>query len=69
MGWELENQVPFDFFFGIFYILQVATTQKLQRFTVNGCVVICGVTAVLSFNVSKYCTNCLIWVPRFAEVA
>ena len=34
-------------FFGIFYILQVATTQKLQRFTVNGCVVICGVTAVL----------------------
>ena len=33
-------------FFRIFYILQVATTQKLQRFTVNGCVVICGVTAV-----------------------
>ena len=33
-------------FFGIFYIFQVATTQKLQRFTVNGCVVICGVTAV-----------------------
>ena len=35
-------------FFGIFYILQVATTQKLQHFTVNGCVVICGVTAVLT---------------------
>ena len=33
-------------FFRIFYILQVAKTQKLQRFTVNGCVVICGVTAV-----------------------
>ena len=37
-------------FFGIFYILQVATTQKLQRFTVNGCVVICGVTAVIHFD-------------------
>ena len=38
-------------FFGIFYILQVATTQKLQRFTVNECVVICGVTAVLRYRV------------------
>ena len=37
-------------FFGIFYILQVATTQKLQHFTVNGCVVIYGVTAVLRYK-------------------
>ena len=40
MGWEVENQVHFE-------ILQVATTQKLQRFTVNQCVVICGYSAVL----------------------
>ena len=33
-------------FFEIFYILQVATTQKLQRFAVNGCVVTSGCTAV-----------------------
>ena len=36
----MENQVHFE-------ILQVATTQKLQRFTVNQCVVICGYSAVL----------------------
>ena len=64
-------------FFGIFYILQVATTQKLQRFTVNGCVVICGVTAVLlpiytnvvyfptikfSYYVKRNVRVCMYWV-------
>ena len=39
----MENQVHFE-------ILQVATTQKLQRFTVNQCVVICGYSAVLIVN-------------------
>ena len=53
-------------FFGIFYILQVATTQKLQRFTVNGCVVICGVTAVLSrfMSFNNVC-NRLRWSGSF----
>ena len=37
----MENQVHFE-------ILQVATTQKLQRFTVNQCVVICGYSAVFN---------------------
>ena len=40
----MENQVHFE-------ILQVATTQKLQRFTVNQCVVICGYSAVSTQNV------------------
>ena len=43
---RIGKSSAFSNFFRIFYILQVATTQKLQRFTVNGCVVICGVTAV-----------------------
>ena len=38
-------------FWSFFYILQVATTQKLQRFTVNRCVVICGYSAVLPFGI------------------
>ena len=42
----MENQVHFE-------ILQVATTQKLQRFTVNRCVVICGYSAVLQVVFAK----------------
>ena len=50
MGWEVENQVHFE-------ILQVATTQKLQRFTVNRCVVICGYSAVSVKSNKKWCKH------------